>query len=150
MMQVGNRKVTKVLIGSDVVFNNAENWQEYAVVDKVKSGKLLYQWLGDNIYLQGILSTETGRFHINAPKGYRFTKFTESGGVQTSIRSNLSAYANTPSSGNSTMYFGLLVIENAGLEIAMHGYGSETDANGSLLFIGVTKIVEIEVEKIKE
>ncbi|HJE00094.1 hypothetical protein ABMB44_05685 [Levilactobacillus brevis] len=140
---VGGNEVTKVMLGSNVLFDKTAAWHDYPNIDEeVTGGALVYKWLTPTSFqIMGMLQTKSHSFRIAPPDGYKF--------VRTNSTSASVGWTGSAATGNSILIFMHLSVDSKGSMLSM------VDSNGSLsgssfLYIGVDNPVTVTVEKLEE
>ncbi|RWZ41070.1 hypothetical protein EQG69_04885 [Levilactobacillus brevis] len=99
MINLGNKKVSKLLVGSNVIYQDSDGWIPLELPDAVKDGAVFFKDNGDGTAsLSGSICVndhgKTNGYYpiVLPPKGYRFTDI--SSWMQRSGSTRIYAYAN--------------------------------------------------------
>lgn len=140
---VGGNEVTKVMLGSNVLFDKTAAWHDYPNIDEeVTGGALVYKWLTPTSFqIMGMLQTKSRYLRITPPSGYAFVR-------QNSTSLSL-GFSNGAADGTAILYYGHFAISQNGLQISL------VDSGGRLpttpwLYIGMDNPVTVTVEKLEE
>lgn len=78
MINLGNKKVSKLLVGSNVIYQDSDGWIPLELPDGV-TGQAFFKDIGSNAaFLSGVISfsaTSDKIKLISPPDGYRFSQF---------------------------------------------------------------------------